>query len=108
MFVKQLIRQFFEKHGCTIQQIDGTAVRGILTRIDSAGITDGQIAYDRLGFTVKREFLLLAPADSGVLTSGATVQAGGRRLRVIETDQTVYADEILCDRAYAYELKEGL
>lgn len=108
MFVKQLIRQFFEKHGCTIQQIGGSAVRGILTRVDSSEINSGQVAYDRLGFTVKREFQLLTPANSGVLTTGTTVQAGGRQLRIIETDQTRYADEILCDRAYAYELKEDL
>lgn len=107
MHPKQTLLRFFRQHGCVMRRVDGGETRGILTRIHDPGVASTQVAFDRLGFTVKREYLLVAPPqNNGVLSVGARVRVGKKLLHLVAVDETVYADEPLCARAYAYQIRE--
>lgn len=108
MTTEQILHHFFKHYGSTISSADGKTVRGIISRTDSQEVRSPQVDYDPLGFSSKRTYLLLAPANSAVLLEGSTVSGNGRRFRITETDQTRLGNEVLCDRAYAYEQKEEI
>lgn len=97
---------FLQKYGSTLVRLDGETAKGICTRVDSNTATAENLSFDRLGYTVKREYLLITDADTDILTENAHIFVNDRHLQIICVDDTCHADEVLCRRGWGYEVKE--
>ena len=106
MRTKNIIKQFINRYGSTIVRLDGMKAKGLCTRIDNHDTDVETVSFERLGYVVKREFLLITASDCTLLQPNVEVLCNQRRLKIISVDTTDHQDEMMCRRAYAFEIKE--